>query len=143
MATRKIDTDKSTDPVFLAKLGEWQGIPAQMDALKTREAQLRQELFADAFPAAKEGTNNAALPGGWFFKGVLKMNRNIDKAALPSVMESIRGMGFNPDPLIEYKPELVDKEYKALPEQIRKVFDTALTIKPGMPQVELVAPKTA
>lgn len=141
MAAAQIQADKSNDPAFLAKLTEWQAIPGQIAALQAQEKRLREELFGMAFETPKEGTNNATLPDGWKFKGVLRINRSIDKAALPSVMQTLRGMGFNPDPLIEYDPKLVDKEYKALPENIRQVFDTALTIKPGLPSVELVAPK--
>lgn len=137
----QIHADKTTDPTFLAKLQEWQAIPAQIAALQAQERKLREELFSSAFPTPKEGTNNAALPGGWRFKGEFKINRSIDKAALPAVLDAIRKVGFNPDPLIEYKPELVAKEYKALPDNIRHMFDSALTIKPGLPQVELVAPK--
>ena len=142
MAAAQMHADKTNDPEFFKKLTEWQTIPEQIAQLQRREKQLREELFTSAFPAPKEGTNNAALPGGWRFKGVYKINRSIDKAALPAVLDAIRKVGFNPDPLIEYKPELVEKEYKTLPDNIRHMFDTALTIKPGLPQVELVAPTT-
>jgi hypothetical protein len=129
------------DPDYLAKLTLWQQTKAQVEQLTATERRLREELFGAAFPAPIEGTNNAELPEGWKLKGVLKINRTIDEAALPAVKEAVRGMNFNPDPLVKYKPELVLKDYKALPENVRHVFDAALTIKPGLPTIELVPPK--
>lgn len=129
------------NPDYLAKLTLWQQTKAQAEQLTATERRLREELFSVAFPAPTEGTNNIDLPEGWKLKGVLKINRTLDEAALPAVMEAVRGMNFNPDPLVKYKPELALRDYKALPENVRHVFDAALTIKPGLPTIELVAPK--
>lgn len=129
------------DPDYLAKLTLWQQTKAQAEQFTATERRLREELFSAAFPAPAEGTNNIDLPEGWKLKGVLKINRTLDEAALPAVMEAVRGMNFNPDPLVKYKPELALRDYKALPENVRYVFDAALTIKPGLPTIELVAPK--
>jgi len=129
------------DPDYLAKLALWQKTKSQVDQLSANEKRLREELFGVAFPTPVEGTNNVDLPEGWKLKGVLKINRTLDEAALPAVMNAVRGMNFNPDPLVRYKLELALKDYKALPENVRHVFDAALTIKPGLPTIELVAPK--
>ena len=136
---------KLEDPVFLAKLTEWQAKVAQIQAqahLIAEERVLRQEVFALAFPAPREGANNAELPQGWGLKGTLKIDRKIDEAALPQIMEAIRNtFNFNPDPIIHHEPKLNVKIYKSLPDEIRKSFDVALTIKPAMPTIELVPPK--
>lgn len=129
------------DPEYLAKLTLWQQTKAQAEQLVATEKRLREELFSVAFPAPVEGTNNVDLPEGWKLKGVLKINRTLDEAALPAVMDAVRGMNFNSDRLVRYKPELALKDYKALPENVRHVFDAALTIKPGLPTIELVPPK--
>lgn len=129
------------DPEFLAKLATWQQAKTQAEHFTATEKRLREELFSVAFPTPVEGTNNTELPEGWKLKGVLKMNRTLDPALLDTIKEAVRGMGFNPDPLVKYKPELVLKDYKALPDNVRHVFDGALTIKPGMPTIELIAPK--
>lgn len=133
-----------TDPVLFEKMNLWQEKVRQIQEqahLVIEERQLRQEVFALAFPTPKEGTNNADLPEGWTLKGTLKIDRKIDEAVLPQVKEQLRALGFNPDPVVKYKPELVTKDYKAMPEEIRKVFDTALTIKPALPTIELAPPK--
>lgn len=132
------------DPVFFAKLTEWQNKVAQIEAqahLTVEERKLRAEVFALAFPKPAEGTNNEELPQGWKLKGTLKIDRKLDEAALPAVKEAIRAMGVNPDPLVKYKPELALKDYRALPPEVMKVFDTCLTIKPALPSIELVPPK--
>lgn len=129
------------DPTFLEKLRVWTESVAAVAAAQATERRLRQEVFAAAFPTPKEGTNNAELPGNWKLTAKLPINRSIDLALLPAAFAQIRGMGVNPDPVVKYNPEVVMKEYKALPPEARLIFDTALTIKPGMPQMELVAPK--
>ena len=135
------------DPTFLAKLTEWQNKVQEINAhahLITEERALRQEVFALAFPAPREGANNAELPAGWGLKGTLKIDRKIDEAQLPIIMEAIRNtFNFNPDQIIHHEPKLNVKIYKSLPEEVRKSFDVALTIKPAMPTIELVPPKPA
>lgn len=105
------------------------------------EQELRKAVMAEFFPAAKEGVNNLDMGQGWTLKGTYKIDRKIDEAALPAVKEQLRELGVNADTLVKYKPEVATTVYKTLPEQARLVFDTALTIKPGSPTVELVPPK--
>ncbi len=105
------------------------------------EMRLRKLVMAEFFPDAKEGVNSRDMGMGWVLKGTLKIERKLDEAALPAVKESLRAIGVNADTLVRYKPELETKVYKALSEQAQKVFDAALTIKPGSPTMELLAPK--
>ena len=114
---------------------------AQCKPLIAQELELRKAVMAEFFPAAKEGVNNLDMGQGWTLKGTYKVDRKIDEAALPAVKEQLRELGVSADTLVKYKPEVATTIYKALPEQARLVFDTALTIKPGSPTVELVPPK--
>ena len=53
-------------------------------------------------------------------------------------------MNINPDVLVEYKPTLKTTEYKTmytLNPEAGKLFDTALTIKPGSHTLEIKTPK--
>ena len=62
------------------------------------------------------------------------------------MLQQLREMGINPDPLIRTKPDLDTKAYKSLVQinpDAAHVFEQALTIKPGSPTVELVPPKAA
>lgn len=129
------------DPGFLAKLQEWQTAQTQAARWKLTEMQLRQELFGFAFLSPVEGTNKVSLPHGWTFSAKHKINRTIDQAALPAAQEQLRVMNVNADELVKYKPDLVVSKYKLLSEAARLIFDQALTIKPGSPEIELVPPK--
>ena len=106
-----------------------------------REQELRKEVAALFFDAPEEGTNTLDLAQGWKLKLGYKLDRKLDEAALPAVCEQLRAVGFNPDTLLRYKPELEIKSYRALDASTKAVFDAALTTKPASPTLELVAPK--
>lgn len=131
-------------PEQTTKLTEWQAAKAAADAVKPtveKEQTLRKEVFALFFPAPIEGTNKFDLPEGWALKGTYKIDRKVDEQAVPAVSEALRGMGVNVDLLIGYEPKLKTATYRELTAEQRGIFDQALTIKPGSPTVELVAPK--
>ena len=108
------------------------------------EQKLRKEVFSAMFPDPKEGTNTIELEAGWKLKGVYKLERKLDVAALDAVKKQLRDMNVNPDALIEMHPSLVTPAYKALwltHAEAGVVFDQALTIKPASPTLELIPPK--
>lgn len=133
----------------VAKLQEWhQAVLAAQEAKKVVEAEqsLRKEVMALFFPEPVEGTNKFDLEAGWSLKATHKIERKVDEAALPAVLQQLREMGVNPDTLIRTKPDLDTKAYKSLVQinpDAAHVFEQALTIKPGSPTVELVPPKAA
>ncbi len=133
----------------VAKLQEWhQAVLAAQEAKKLVEAEqaLRKEVMVLFFPEPVEGTNKFDLEAGWSLKATHKIERKVDEAALPAVLQQLREMGVNPDPLIRTKPDLDTKAYKSLVQinpDAAHVFEQALTIKPGSPTVELVPPKAA
>lgn len=131
-------------PEQTTKLTEWQ--TAMAEAVKAKpiiekEQALRKEVFALFFPAPVEGTNKFDLLEGWELKGTYKIDRKVDEAAVPAVTEALREMGVNADLLISYEPKLKTATYRELTAEQRVVFDQALTIKPGSPTLELIAPK--
>jgi len=131
------------------KLQEWnEAIVAATEAKKAieKEQALRKEIMALFFPAPEEGTNKVDLGSGWTLKATHKIDRKIDEAALPAVFQQLREMGVNPDPLVRSVPALETKAYKSLAQinpDASRVFDQALTIKPGSPTLELIPPKAA
>lgn len=125
-------------------LEEWRLATEQVAALKSviaKEQELRKQVFEAFFPAPKEGANTINLPEGWKLKGTYKIERKIDEAALPAVIEKLRIEGVNSDLLVEYKPSLKTTVYKQLVAEHRAIFDEALTAKPATPTVELNPPK--
>lgn len=123
----------------LQKLAEWTTATETLKKAKKREAKLRQEAFDLFFPDPEEGVNTAQLEAGYKLKGTHKINRNLDEAALPAVFEKLPE--GTKDLLIKEKPNLILAAYKKLNKKNRNVFDMALTIKPGTPSMEIVAPK--
>lgn len=123
----------------LNKVMEWYHINEQITALKAKEMVLRKELANHYFPDPTEGTNTQEMPDDWKLKATFKYNRNIDKAALPAVLEKLPE--GTEDKVIDYKPSLKLRAYKALTETHKEIFDEALVIKPGTPTLELVPPK--
>lgn len=124
-------------------LEEWRLAKAEADAVKpiiAKEQELRKQVFDAFYPAPKEGTNTIDLVEGWKLKGVYKLDRKIDEAALPAVTEQLREMGVNADTLVRWSPILKIATYKELTAEQRAVFDQALIIKPSLPTIELVAP---
>lgn len=134
-------------PEQVNKLEEWRQALNKVVEVKPfieAEQALRKEVMALFFPDAKEGANTVDLEAGWKLKGTHKIDRKIDESALPAVKSQLREMKINPDDLVEMKPSLNTKNYRSLqtlnPEAC-KVFEQALTIKPGSPTLELIAPK--
>lgn len=130
---------------LLEKMRVWNDAVAQVEniakPLIATEMALRKELFAMAFPSPKEGTNDLALPNGWKAKAVYKLDRKLDEAALPAVMDALRKLDVIAESLVRYKPELDTKAYKALSDANQAIFNQCLTIKPASPSLELIQPK--
>lgn len=132
-------------PETMNKLAAWQELVAKIKAeakpLIDQEMAMRKELFAELIPNPKEGTQYIELANGWRLKGIHKLDRKIDEAALDGVKEQLRQNGVNPDLLVEYKPSLKSATYKELTAEQKAIFDHALIMKPGSPTLELVPPK--
>jgi hypothetical protein len=130
-----------------AKLQEWhEALQAAAAAkpLVEKEQALRKEVSAMFFPDPVEGVNTIELPSGWKLKLTHKIDRKIDETVLQAVLTELRSKGINFDTVVNMKPELATKTYKAMMisnKEAVKVFDTCLTIKPASPTMELVEPK--
>jgi len=131
-------------PEFEQLLSRWYALRQKLDDLKplqAEERELRGQLMGMAFPDAEEGTSTMELPGGWKLKGVVKIERKVDEAALPATQEQLRSLGVNAEALIRYTPELVIKAYRGLTAEQQLVMDGALEIRRAASTVELVPPK--
>ncbi len=125
---------------------QWYSAKKAADKAVAAEKALRAELVALAFPnGLSEGAKNKAdLPESWQLSVTGVVNRTVDEAALGATLELIKektGVVIDPADLIRYKPELKVSAYKELGEDVKKLFDNALVIKDGSPQVEVKLPK--
>lgn len=131
-----------TGDAYMDQLKEWEVAKQILDRAKELELDLRLRCFTGAFPNPKEGTNTHKLPDGRELKGQHKVNRNIDEAALPAVLEELRKLGCaNTDVLVRYKPELAKREWNDLSDEHKLVFSAAVIATPGTPQFDVVTPK--
>lgn len=140
-------------PITAADVFRWYEMQDQLDKLKKSETLLRSRLFKGLFKDPKEGVNDlrltdlyalAGMPDdGHVLKGTHKINRSVDKAALTANQADIREKhpGIKLDEVIEWKPELRVGVYKKLTAEEQLIVDRCLTIKPGMPELEVVLPK--
>lgn len=138
-----IAPEEVTEAQFMQALLEWDQVKKDAALLAQREMELRMFVFKAGFKDPKEGTNKRPLAGGYVLNAVHKINRTIDRAALPTMNELLTEKGVSPDSIIQYKPELSVSGYKAQSDEVRAIVDMAIVAKPGTPSLEIVLPKRA
>lgn len=131
-----------TTEQLYSKIGRWNELQAKLASIKDEEMKLRKEIFEECFPTPVEGTATVDMPEGWKLKGNYKLTRSIDEAALPAVLAELRKHKVPTDTIITYKPNLSLSDYRKLDPKWQRVLEQALTVKPGAPTLELVAPKS-
>lgn len=131
-----------TNENFYEKLTEWMELAKELSRVKAEEMALRKDLFDHSFPSPTEGTQRADLQENWKLKGEYKLNRKIDEAALPAVLDTLREVfRVDTEKLVKFKPEMSVSEYKKLPPEAIKVMDQALVVSPGTPSLTVEPPK--
>ncbi len=132
-----------------AKILQWQEAVKALAVAKEAEAALRNEVIAANFAEHKEeGTENVELGNGYKLKAVFKLSYTLDnkEEGVDKALTKLEKMGaegqFVAERLVRWKPELSVSEYKKLDDKYKKVIDTVLTTKPGLPSLELVEPKS-
>lgn len=163
-----MNEDDETMPKKLAKvdltqdmntlLMRWKEVSDQVALLKSEENQLRMKIVASSFDAAKlEGVQTLELGQGWRLKAT--KNLNISATNESSQTEKLLNELGKIDPglaqgLVRWKPDVSTKTYREVVELVTKkngetlmhpelavAFAAAVTVKPGMPELELVPPK--
>jgi hypothetical protein len=143
------DITDATVPT-VADVAKWYLMKQQLTELTAAEAMLRRRLADHFFPKPTEGSagNKHELKDGT--GAVLQMDHKINRTVLEAELDALKAackeegsnlpkLPFNK--LVKYKPELAKGEYNKLTKEEREVFDRALNIKPGMPDLKVVIPK--
>ncbi len=131
-----------------AILAQHQSAAKQLAYWKEQEAALRQQVVAGFSTQAVdcEGTENYELRAGYKLKIVRKMNYSVtDSEGMETALiqlENETGSGLLSERLVKWKPELSVGEYKKLPDTLRGIVSPFVTMKPGLPTVELAEPKS-
>lgn len=152
------------------RLAQWfelcKRIEAECKPLIETERKMRAELFAEMFPAPKEGTNTFDLGDGFEVKGKYPIERKVDPAVVdtlrtlrlgdlpPNLLAMVHPVGeydpamlvterlaLNIDSLLKWEPKLETKPYRELTAEQVAIFDRCLTSKPGSIALEIVKPK--
>lgn len=128
---------------------EWQYLKTEMDRLKAREVETRNEIVKRFFSrdTDKEGTVNHELGRGYKLKAVFKKSygfTNTDdlNVALDKLEDQSPEFKLLAERLVSWKPTLSVSEYKKLPDDFRAEIDNVIVIKSAQPTIELVEPKT-
>lgn len=121
-----------------ALVAEREKLLAWLKPAQAREMEIRRQLAPYFFPNPVEGTQHVEKDG---FEVALKhtLTRKLDEAALSHVMPQLPEEFRNVGVLINYKPALVMDGYRALNDDQRLIFDEALTISEGAPNLEIKA----
>lgn len=128
------------DQVTQKDLEDWYKATEELTRAKQREILLRMRIFRHYFPSPAEGTNTFVLPDGYELKGVHKINRSVEPAALEVLKPKFAEAKIRVDSLIKYDPDLVIKEYRTLTEEQVQLFDQCLVVKDGTPDLKIVQP---
>lgn len=119
---------------------------ARVNAIAAEET-ARKELCDAFFPNGHvpKGTNTIPLGNDYELKIVGKLNFSVDNSKVPEVKASMKAKGdiagYIADNLFKAKYDLSITEYNKLPPDLLSLVLPAVTSKPGMPTVEVVAPK--
>lgn len=139
---------------FLSLLTRWHTVQAQMKTLQDEEAQLRTKIVFDGFTKEQlEGTETRDIGdgSGYRLKATKVMNYSATNAS-GQVMNLLNVVGpidqALAQNLISWKPDISTPAYRDLVKlleihpELKGLAAACITVKPGMPQLEIVAPKS-
>lgn len=142
----------ASGPLDVNKLiADWQTAAKLASEAKLIEHSLRQQLAAHFFNDGKlEGTSSVDIGWGYQLKIERELAYNATNANNETTLLQAAVGAVNVElatALVNWKPELAKKAYRqvaVLAEthiEIKEAMAKAVTLKPGMPQLELVPPK--
>lgn len=135
-------------------LVDWQAKKAALEVAKENEIAARKLAVLMMHDPAKSGTTeNVELGGGYKAKMKVPVNYGFikrddgktDKARIEKALARIEKTGeageLIAERLIKWTPELSLTEYKALPDNFRKIINDVIITSEGTPTLEIVEPK--
>lgn len=138
-------------------IGEWHQAKQALIEVQDKERVLRQMLVTMLFDGTKlEGSETVDIGYGCKLKSTKEMYYNATNkdGQLDAVNNALAARGAEAeamfDELINWAPEVRVKAYRKILETVEKYNDqemktllhAAITVKPGMPQLELITPAT-
>lgn len=124
----------------------WEKAKAALQVAQANEAAARDALLEKDFADRVIGTNTKALPDGRLVKCVASLRYSSDMArvkACVAKMKKLANGGLLAERLFGYEPKVMISELKKLPDNMRKLADAAIDLKPARPSIEIVVPERA
>jgi predicted glycoside hydrolase/deacetylase ChbG (UPF0249 family) len=109
----------------------------EIETAKQRLEEIEEQIFEQVKDRVKSQGSTTVNAEGHKLVVTIPMRATWDEKALREIADNIRQHGDDPEQYIKFKPQVSESAYKAWPEQIRKVFEPARTVKPGKRKVEV------
>lgn len=109
----------------------------ELKPLKTKELLLRKKIIKAFFPNPKEGVNRFSLDDTHALKCTYKLSYDIDEPVLQSLNKDFKEHEIPLSRLLKYKASLVLKDYRALEDDKKALFNQAVVIKPATSELEI------
>lgn len=116
---------------------QWQALKSQVANLQEQEKALRKRLieenFKDVNPEKDEGTHRSGI-----LRVRFGMTRTVNSDDLLRLQDEFLASGIDLGSLVQFKPSLNLKSYRALTVDQQRSFDRCLVVKPSLPTLEVV-----
>lgn len=109
----------------------------EINQAKERVEEIEDQIFEQLKDQVKEQGSTTVSQDGYKITVTIPMRTTWDEKKLKEIAENIRNHNDDPEQYITFKPQVSETAYKNWPEQIKKVFEPARTIKPGKRKIEV------
>ena len=116
---------------------ERQNALKKIKELQDRVEELDDQIFEQVKDQVKDQGSTTIEHEGCKLTVTIPMRTSWDESKLRQIAENIRAHGDDPEQYINYKLSVPESKYKALPDQVQKVFEPARTVKPGKRKLEV------
>lgn len=118
-------------------LAERQETAKKIEELQARLEELNDAIYEKVKDRVKEQGSTTINEDGYKVVVTIPQRVSWNEQKLRQVAETIRQHGDDPEQYIQYKLAVPESKYKNFPEQIRKVFEPARTVKPGKRSIKV------
>ena len=114
-------------------IAEWQATKTQLAILQDKEKELRVQIIKCCFDDESEGTRKSGN-----LKARFGMTRTVNSDDLLRLQDEFLASGIPLGDVVQFKPSLNLKAYRALTVDQQRSFDRCLVVKPSLPTLEVV-----
>ena len=129
---------KSQENSFTAYVHKWNSIQAQIKELKEKEITMRKAIFDHVFKFPEEGANKAHIDD-LELKATVPYNYALDADVhSQEFSKMLDDHSIDHEKLIKTKASISKSHYKKLSASQQEAIADYVTIKPGLPSLEIV-----